>query len=275
MTSSTALHPHIGVSSWSLNRTLGAPQFDGLELTTSRVPREGAIDLLDLPAELRRQGYDHLELCHFHIPSAQPDYLRTLRESIEAAEVKLWALLIDDGDISHPTESARWIEWNKRWIDAGSLLGARHARIIAGKQAPTPENLERSRDALRVLADYASAKNVRVLIENWFDLLPGADEVLWMLDELDGAVGLKMDFNNWRAPHKYLHLPRIAARAESAHTKCVFDAPLQPDEEDFSRCLEMLRSTGFKGQHTLIYDGADEDEWAHLAIEREITQRYL
>ena len=274
-TSSTAARPHIGVSSWSLNRTLGSPQFDGLEHTTSRPPQAGAIDLLDLPAELRSHGYNHLELCHFHIPAADPKYLSELRESIEGSQVSLWALLIDEGDISHPTESARWVEWNKQWIDAASLLGARHARVIAGKQAPTSENLQRSKQALQVLADYASTKNVRVLIENWFDLLPGADEVLWMLDELDGAVGLKMDFNNWKAPHKYLHLPRIAARAESSHTKCVFPTPLQPDEEDFTRCLEMLRSTGFKGQHTLIYDGADEDEWAHLQIEREITQRYL
>lgn len=271
----TPRRPHIGVSSWSLHRTLGSPHFDGLSLTTAQQPGPGALDLLDLPAQLQKRGFFHLELCHFHILSADAGYLRALREQMEQSQVALWALLLDEGDISHPEDSADWIRWNKSWIDAASALGARHARVIAGKQEPTPQNLQRSKAALQVLADYAAARNVRVLIENWFDLLPGADEVLWMLDELDGAVGLKVDFNNWKAPHKYEHLPRIAARAESAHAKCVFPAPLQPDEADFTRCLEMLRSTNFNGQYTLIYDGAGKDEWAHIGLEREIAARYL
>ncbi len=273
--SSFSAAPHVGVSSWSLHRTLGSPHFDGLNFTTSQEPKPGAIDLLDLPAELQSHGFNHLELCHFHILSSDPKYLHALREQIEQNNVALWALLIDEGDISHPTEGERWVEWNKKWIDVASELGSRHARIIAGKQEPTPENLNRSKEALQVLADYADSRQVRLLIENWFDLLPGADQVLWMLDELDGRVGLKVDFNNWKAPYKYEELPRIAARAESAHAKCVFESPLQPDEADFTRCLEMLRSTGFSGQYTLIYDGAAADEWAHLNIERGIVQRYL
>ncbi len=267
--------PHLGVSSWSLHRALGSPHFDGLRLTTTHQPAPGALDLLDLPAQLQRRGFSHLELCHFHILSGDPSYLHALREQMDQHDVSLWALLLDEGDIAHPTESAKWIEWNKSWIDIAAQLGARHARVIAGQQPPTPENLSRSKQALQVLAGHAAARNVRLLIENWFDLLPGADEVLWMLDELKGAAGLKLDFNNWKAPHKYAELPRIAGRAESAHAKCVFDAPGQPDEADFTRCLEMLRSTGFSGQYTLIYDGADADEWAHLDIERAIVKRYL
>jgi hypothetical protein len=275
MTSTNSSRPHLGVSSWSLHRTLGAPHFEPVLGLAPQAPAAGALDLLDLPAALRREGYDHLEICHFHIPDASPKYLQQLRGALESEGVSLWALLLDNGDITHPTQGGEWIEWNKKWIDISSTLGARHARIIAGKQEPTPENLERSRDALQVLADYAAPRNVRVLTENWFDLLPSSDEVLWLMGELDGAIGLKVDFNNWKAPHKYLHLPRIAHLAESSHTKCVFTAPLTPDKDDYTRCLDMLEDVGFSGQHTLIYDGEDADEWAHLNIEREIVKRYL
>jgi hypothetical protein len=275
-TEPTAPAPHLGVSSWSLNRTLGAPHFDLVRGQTTR--GETALSLVDLPARLREFGLDHLELCHFHIPSRDPHssrYLDELRGALEASNVVLWSVLIDDGDLTDPARGEDWLEWNKSWIGVAAQLGARHVRVIAGKQSPTPENLELSRRRLQVLADYADTYNVRVLTENWFDLLGGADEVLWLLGELKGSVGLNFDFNNWHAPHKYEHLPRIAHLAESAHSKCVFDAPRTPDEADYVRCFEMLQSVGFKGQHTLIYDGADDDEWAHLEIERGIAKRFL
>src|SRR5687768_1395848 len=136
------MKPQLGTSSWSLNRTLGAPNFDALQNKTDREPAHNALPLLDLPARLSEMGIRRLEICHFHLPSREPEYLEQLRAALDAAGVELWSLLIDGGDITHPENGARDVEWTKGWIDIAADLGSRHARVIAGKAKPTQENLE-------------------------------------------------------------------------------------------------------------------------------------
>ena len=78
------------VSTWSLHRTLGRfvaadSAAHGGRLFDFQSPAEG-LDLLDLPAELRRHGYDIVQICHFHLPSRSPAYLGELRAAL--AEVR-------------------------------------------------------------------------------------------------------------------------------------------------------------------------------------------
>ncbi len=271
---SSASSPRLAISSWSLNRTLGAPHFDAARNYVGREPQGNALPLLEMPQALADFGINRMELCHFHLPQSDSKYLQQLREATESANVELWALLIDDGDITHPEEGEKWMQWTRDWIDIASELGARNVRIIAGKQAPTPGTLQLSRDRLQVLADYAQSKNVGVLTENWFALLDEPRAVLWLLDELKGEVGLKFDFGNWKGERKYDDLPQIAPRAVSCHAKCSFDGTT-PDSEDYRRCLQMLKDAGYRGPYTLIYDSENADEWAQLAIEREIVSEFL
>ncbi len=238
-----------------------------------REPQAGALSLLEMPQALADFGVHKMELCHFHLPNADRKYLQQLRDALESTNVELWALLIDDGDIAHPTEGEKWLDWTRGWIDIAAQLGARHVRIIAGQQEPTPETLPLARDRLQVLAAYAQTKNVDVLTENWFALLDKPQDVLWLLDELDGAVGLKFDFGNWKGARKYEDLPQIAPRAVSCHAKCSFSGST-PDSEDYRRCLQMLKTADYRGPFTLIYDGENADEWAHLKIERELASEF-
>jgi sugar phosphate isomerase/epimerase len=67
----------------------------------------GEVSLLELPARLAEFGVHTLEVCHFHLPSRDAQYLAALRGAMEAANVELWSLLIDDGDLSHAENGAR------------------------------------------------------------------------------------------------------------------------------------------------------------------------
>jgi sugar phosphate isomerase/epimerase len=269
------MKPVPGLSSWSLNRTLGAPQFDAIDGKVQREAAEGALTLTEVPAQMAQRGLKRLEICHFHLSSTNPTYVAELRSALDAAGVELWTVLIDGGDITHPETGEADVEWTKRWIDVAGELGARHARVIAGKAQPTPENLQLSRDRIKVLCEHAKPLGVRLFIENWFDLLPSPREVLWLLDELDGELGLNIDFGNWSGDDKYEKLEAIAPRAESSHSKARFTAPGEMDKADFVRCLEITQRAGFAGSHTLIYDGADPDEWRHIEIERDVVAPYL
>lgn len=275
--SSSSAAPRLSVSSWSLHRTLGSPPFFGADTDnppTASSSSDG-LPLLDLPARIAEFGISTLELCHFHLPSRETEYLAQLRAALEHANIELWSLLIDDGDITHPQNAARALEWMRGWIDVAAQLGAKNARVIAGKSEPTQENLEKSRQALETLAQHAKAQGVRLLIENWFALLARPEQVLWLLDKTEGRIGLNADFGNWSSPDKYDALAQIFPRAEGCHTKARFTAPHQMDKDDFVRCLDLSRAAGFSGPHTLIYDGKDDDEWAHLALEREVVNIYL
>ena len=270
--------PRLSVSTWSLHRRLGRPDFYGPE-DGKQIPiathGKGEISLLELPARVAEFGINTLELCHFHIPSLDRGYLNELRSELKAANVDLFSVLIDHGDITHPEYADRDLAWIGEWIEIAGLLGATCARAIAGKAAPSAETLEMSRNGLRKLAERADVNGVRLMTENWFSILSTPENVLTLLDGLEGKVGLCLDFGNWQGETKYTDLKAITPRAESCHTKAHFLAPGEMDKEDYIRCLDLTQDADFSGPHTLIYDGPGDDEWEGLSIEREVVQSYL
>lgn len=270
--------PRISVSSWSLHRQLGKPGFTGPK-HDMQIPVEthgnGPISLLELPSSIAEFGINTIEICHFHLPSIERTYLSELRAALQAADVELFSLLIDEGDITHPTDAERDIEWIEKWIDIAGELGASCARVIGGKADPSDETLAQSKQALSRLTNRAEIASIRLMTENWFSIFSTPKLVNEILSSLDGKVGLCLDFGNWRGDSKYEDLTEIAPIAESCHTKAHFEAPREIDTEDYIKCLELTQKAGFSGPHTLIYDGPGEDEWEGLAIEREVVNPYL
>ena len=277
-TNATNQGPRLSVSTWSLHRQLGRPDFYGPE-DEKQIPvtthGNGELSLLEVPARVAKFGINTLELCHFHIPSLDKGYLNELRGALKAANVELFSLLIDHGDITHPKCADQDLVWIGEWIDTAGMLGATCARAIAGKAAPSADTLEMSRTGLEKLAERADANGVRLMTENWFSILSTPENVLTLLDGLEGKVGLCLDFGNWQGETKYADLKAIAPRAESCHTKAHFLSPGEMDRDDYVRCLDLTQDVGFSGPHTLIYDGPGDDEWEGLSIEREVVQSYL
>ncbi|MHA6689928.1 sugar phosphate isomerase/epimerase family protein [Devosia sp. A449] len=267
----------IAVSTWSLHRLLGTTYPH--DLTTTEIGPmqetygEGDESLLGLPSVLANHGYRRLEIVSFHLRSRDPVYLAELRDQLRIAEVTLQTLLIDAGDISHPEHGARDQAWIASWIEIANALGAENARIIAGKQKPTRDALDRSVKALNALADGNAGSSVRLVTENWFDLLAEPAHVHYLLDKLDGRVGLLGDFGNWSGASKYADLKSIFGRAELCHAKASFiDGDL--DEADYGQCITLAEKAGYKGPYTLIYDSEIPSEWHGLAAERDfITTR--
>lgn len=271
--------PRLSVSTWSLHRVLGLTYPDAPGAPGDHAPvatyGPGSIPLLEIPQRIAAHGIKHLEICHFHLPGHDKSYLNELRTTLDEAGVNLFSLLIDEGDITHPTNAARDLAWIGEWIDTAGALGAQCVRVIAGKAQPDEASLALSREGFQQLVARAKPQGVRVMTENWFDLLSRPEYVLWLLDELEGEVGLCCDFGNWGGPTKYDDLAAIAPRAESCHTKAHFSALGELDVADYTRCLDITREAGFSGLHTLIYDGPGDDEWAGLVMEQEIVAPYV
>lgn len=268
----------LSVSTWSLHRALGVtyPDSPG-ETRQGRTETWGAgtIDLLEVPARVAEMGIHTLEICHFQIPHKEGAWIEEMKSALQEAGVELFSVLVDAGDITHPVHHEREVEWAESWIDVAGRLGAKRARIIAGKAANSPEAMALSLQGLRKLADRGKAQGVRVTIENWFALLSRPEHVLQLLDGLNGDVGLNLDFGNWGGSTKYEDLRAIYPRAESCHAKCHFDTPFLPDSADYLHCLELSKEANFSGPYTLVYDGPDGDEWEGLRREIEMVAPYL
>ena len=130
----------LAVSTWSLHRTLGRLPNYGPEANGAVPPRPTApeaLPLLELPAKLAAFGLRKVEICHFHLPSRESAYLSQLRSALERANVTLWQLLIDAGDITHPEHAERDLEWIEGWIDVAAKLGATRARVSGGQATPS------------------------------------------------------------------------------------------------------------------------------------------
>ncbi len=273
--------PVIAVSSWSVHRALGIfhPNAPGKDVFGQAEEKWGpaGLSLMQLPEAIAQRGIDHLQICQFHLESRDPAYLGEVRAAISDAGVILSTLLIDDGDITHPTERDRDSDWIGKWIDAAAELGAKAARVIAGKQQPSPETLALSVAGLRALGRRGAEQGVRVTTENWLALTASPKEVHHILDRLDGEVGFMADFGNWKTagPEKYEDLASVLARSEDSHAKAWFPRNNEIDGDDFALCLAAAERAGYCGPYTLIYEDKGEDEWTAVEIERDFVRSYF
>lgn len=266
----------IAVSTWSLHHHLGYSFGNGPgqeePFDQSATWGPGRFDLFQLPVELAARGYSRCEICHFHIGSLQPSALHQLAEAFAAAGVVIQTLLIDDGDLTKAETLERDAAWIAQWIDAAAMLKAENARVIAGKSPATTDTLAMSVAGLKNMVAHGEKVGVRVVTENWHDLLATPAAVHHVLDHVPG-LGFMADTGNWSGPSKYDDLASIFARADLCHAKAAFSDGLVLDEADFANCLRAAKQSNYQGPMTLIFSD-DGDEWRGLDVERLFVRQF-
>jgi len=280
--------PRISTSSWSLHRSLGKPPMRPPDGPAADGLVAGAqLSLLELPDRLAKAGIGTLEICHFHFPSTDPGYLAELRAAAKAADVELFSVLIDAGNITAADldELARDLAWIRNWLGVASAIGASHSRVIAGYASVERKGsdlrshplIRQSAANLRALAAFGAERGVQVITENFRSTGERADQLCAILELCEGSVGLCADFGNFKGADKYDQLAAIAPQAHSAHAKAIYDKEGHPDRAEMERCLDVMAGADFDGPISLIFDTPfhrGQDEWDNLAELREIVLPY-
>lgn len=246
----------LSLTTWSLHKDLGSPTV-GREMPAGRSVNMGVLTLTDVPRQIRDHGIDTLEICHFHFPSVEPDYLHDLRAAAQDARVELFSILVDTGNISNADPESRNadIELIKRWIGVAETLGVGAVRVIAGDSpANDAEALGRSISALREIAEYANERGIRVLTENFRSLASTSENCLRILDELDGRVGLCADIGNFPSEKRVSEFQALAGRISSIHCKASYDSMENIQPCQLRECLDISAYSEFDGPYTLVYD---------------------
>lgn len=248
-----------GLSSFSLHLpdALGDPWFeldDGYKTVSGAFRQKPTLDLLDFPAEVAAGGINCVDLCIQHIPNIEAGYLAELRAAFETAEVELYQLLIDIGEVGSPdpAERSASIALTKRWIEIAAELGSSGVRYVPGDSPPSPETIRASGAAFQELYDYSVACGLAPATENYKFFNSQADDLLQVLDCSERDYGLVADFGNAKGPKKYETLSRLMPRATAIHQWVAIDDEGLINDEDSKRCLNLARENGFDGPVMLL-----------------------
>lgn len=274
--------PYLSLTTWSLHRNLGPLRWtfwsdEEKRQITKEEPQPQTINLLELPERMAAQGFQALEVCHFHFPSTEPEYLNQLRHSFTEAGITFYTLLLDYGDISSENEVRRNadLEFIKSWVDIAAEVGAERVRVVAGESSPhNLHALERSIQGLRELTAYGKEKGVRVITENFRSLASTVSNCMDLVKAFDGPNGLTVDFGNLSADNKYDSLEKLLPYAESIHAKPCYDEDGKIDADEFRRCLDLMAQASYNGPVTLVYAGPG-DLWDGIDRTRKIVEEYL
>lgn len=248
-----------GLSSFSLHLpdALGDPWFEldaGYKSVSGSYRGAPALDLMDFPGEVAALGINCVDLCIQHIPNIEAGYLAELRAAFESADVELYQLLIDIGEVASadPDERSASIALTKRWMEIAAELGSSGVRYVPGDSKPNPANISASGAAFRELYDYAVDCGVEPATENYKVFNNEADDLLQVLELAERDYGVVADFGNAKGPDKYDNLAKLMPKATAIHQWVMLDDDGTLIAEDSKRCLGMARDSGFDGPIMLL-----------------------
>jgi len=258
----------LSISSWSLHRCLGPLRWTVWDQTsrtqsTNIQEQPELFSLLDLPSDAASRGLSYLELCHFHFPSREDDYLKKLRSSFADAGIAFHTLLIDYGDISSldPVRRESDIAYLKGWMETAALAGAAAVRIVAGEQpAGDSEAIRRSANALLELSHYGTPLGVKVVTENFRDLTSTVDSWRNLLAETGNEVSTIVDFGNLAKKEKEAGIVFGTPLAHSFHAKPEYGDDGSINAESLRQLLRLAGAGNADAPVSLIFD-RDGDMW--------------
>jgi len=225
------------------------------------------IELKDFAAHVvERFGVHRIEPWSAHFPSTDPKYLEQLRAAVEKTRAAVVDIAVDGEDSPYavdPAERERAIAFSQRWIDVAVAIGSPSVRTNIPPAGDLKPTVKRLGESLRPVAEYASAKNVVVHLENDNPVSEDPFFLAQVIDRVNSPwLRALPDFGNSLSAHSdnedyaYRGVDALFARAYGiCHVK---NEEVNHQEQtvrvDLARTFGILKRHGYKGYCSIEYD---------------------
>lgn len=275
----------IGLAQWSLNKSLKSGKIDNLDF--ARIAREkfdiGIVEYVN----------------QFFINKAKDKkYLsEMLNISNDNGIVNNLIMIDSEGNLGDTNKRKRnkAINNHKKWVEAAKFLGCSHVRVNAAGDGSEQEVSKNASESLAALGEFSVDYDINVIVENHGGY---SSDAKWLVEVIKNAgsknVGTLPDFGNfcirstpkdlsdWGATtsgcaveyDRYLGVEELLPYAMSVSAKSNdFDSDGNCIETDFSRMLEIIKNSDYKGYISIEYEGSNYTEEEGIRLTKSLLER--
>ena len=275
----------IGLAQWSLNKSLKSGKIDNLDF--ARIAREkfdiGIVEYVN----------------QFFINKAKDKkYLsEMLNISNDNGIVNNLIMIDSEGNLGDTNNRRRnkAINNHKKWIEAAKFLGCSHIRVNAAGDGSEQEVSKNASESLAALGEFSVDYDINVIVENHGGYSSNAK---WLVEVIKNAglknVGTLPDFGNfcirstpkdlsdWGATtsgcaeeyDRYLGVEELLPYALSVSAKSNdFDSDGNCIETDFSRMVNIIKNSDYKGYISIEYEGSNYSEEEGIRLTKSLLER--
>lgn len=261
----------LSLAEWSLNQPINSGKLDPM-------------DFAEKASEMGFQGIEYVtgfyseRIKNAKDPEAEmKTVLDSLKAKSEEFNVRNLLIMVDgEGDLSVNDSVARnkAVENHKKWVDAARYLGCHSIRVnLFGSDLPE-EWKNNSIDGLKKLSEYASTKDINVLVENHGYLSSNADLLVEVIQAVNMEnCGTLPDFGNfclkrkggerWEAEcveefPRYEGVRKMMPYAKAVSAKSyTFDDKGNEELIDYKKMLQIIKNAGYNGFIGVEFEGAE------------------
>ncbi len=274
----------LSLAQWSLHRAIQSGQMSPMDFAqkASELGFEGV--------EYVSQLYNDELKKDANPKKAMELLLKTLKSNSETYKIQNLIIMVDgEGDLAVLDEKERnqAIENHKKWVDAAQFLGCHSIRVnLFGTNDPD-KWVDVAIDGLSKLSDYASTKNINVIVENHGYLSSNAAMLTEVMQKVNKKnCGTLPDFGNfclereggerWETKcikeyPKYQGVEEMMPYAKAVSAKSYdFDAEGKETTIDYKRMLEIIKKSGYNGFIGVEYEGERLGEVKGITATRDL-----
>ncbi|MEP6756958.1 MAG: TIM barrel protein [Chthonomonadales bacterium] len=266
----------IGICSYSFHRMLAAGTMDMFKYIytckdlgcTQLDPWNAHLSVLADADDVIHAG-QHPESSQ-HLVADHSGYIAEVKKTAQIVGLPFGVIAVDGAHIYEESAGARMANRERayRWIEVAAELGAKQVRIDAGGPPEMPEEVFQTiKEGYEDLIGVARPHGIEILVENHWGPTMYPDNVIRLLDEIDG-LGLLLDMHNWAPGLRDEGRRRLATRASSTHFKSFIWDDGDEMSEDIPRAVNYLMETQYQGTWGVesVPEDGDEVEGARKTI---------
>ncbi|MFL2996772.1 MAG: sugar phosphate isomerase/epimerase family protein [Cytophagales bacterium] len=253
---------------------------------------QNKLDILKFPEMIREKykinGAEYWSIA-FMGKENDTNFIKDLKKRSLDQNVENLIILVDNIDIntmengpslasSEKNERDKSIDFHKKWIDIASEIGCHSIRVnLRSDESNTDKILDNSSKSISKLIDHSSSQGVSIVVENHGGITGDADWLVSLMTNINNDyVGTLPDFGsyNFCVKRGELNFEGLTGECENQYDKYKgvkkllpfakgisaksheFNSMGEETSTDFSRMMDIISSSSYKGYITIEYEGA-------------------